>query len=63
MTERKWKKHRASKWEFKSVKGKSGEKEAKRDIERKLGRSLVEGHITRHTRTQWVFCEPMKATA
>jgi len=35
-----------------------GKHTARRDIENKLGRKLHPETIERHTRFQWVFCEP-----
>jgi hypothetical protein len=66
MKSTKYRKHRASKYEFPTHVTKSGIKgtliyganPARQDIERKLKRSLHPDTVTRHTRTQWVFCEP-----
>jgi len=67
MNIRKWRKYRRSKYRFPTRIVKTGVKgslhvgavDAKRDVENELGRALV-GKVTRHTRTQWVFCEPLK---
>lgn len=37
-----------------------GDKAARKDIECQLGRELAANTKTRHTRSQWVFCEPRK---
>jgi hypothetical protein len=63
----KYRKHRASKYEFPTrvvkagVKGSLhvGAKDAKTAIERRLRRPLREGTVARHTRSEWVFCEPI----
>lgn len=56
----KYRKHRASKYEFPTQPGesRSGESSAKSAIEHRLKRKLAAETVTRHTRSQWVFCEP-----
>jgi len=58
MKSTKYRKHRASKYEFPTIKSAYGEKPARASIEKRLGRSLHPDTVTRHTRSQWVFCEP-----
>jgi hypothetical protein len=63
MKSEKYKKHRASKYEFPTVKTLCGEKPARKAIEQCLGRQLHPDTVTRHTRSQWVFCEPKEVPA
>jgi len=66
MHERKWKKHRRSKYRFPTRVVKTGVKgtlvvgsgPAYNSVVADLGRRLV-GNVTRHTWSQWVFCEPL----
>jgi hypothetical protein len=64
----KYRKHRASKYEFPTTSTPNngttyGEKPAKVAVEKRLGRRLSNDMVTRHTRTQWVFCEPKAVPA
>jgi len=71
MKSKKYNKHRASKYHHPTkvvkagVKGTLvyGEKPARQEVERRLGRPLSADMVTRHTRTQWVFCEPKAVPA
>jgi hypothetical protein len=68
MKSTKYRKHRASKHIFPTTQVHKngtlyGEKPARQDIERRLGRKLADDTITRHTWSQWVFCEPKAVPA
>jgi len=59
MKSTKYRKHRASKYDHPSRGTSCGDKTARQEVERRIGRALDNATlVTRHTRTQWVFCEP-----
>ena len=64
----KYTKHRASKYVFPTTTTPNsgityGEKPARLAVEKRIGRRLSDDMVTRHTSTQWVFCEPKAVPA